>query len=67
MPRQKDFPIFKEMGYMIDPFTFTISDRLLGHKFGIGYELRSPGCFKENHGHLEFGESGQMRLKMSRV
>jgi Putative DNA-binding domain len=59
-----NFPIFKEMGYMIDPFTFTISDRLLGHSFGIGYELRAPGCFKANHGYLEFGHSGQMTLKM---
>lgn len=60
----KNFPIFKEMGYMIEPFEFTISDRLLGHKFGIGYELRAPGCFKSNHGHLQFGESGQMTLQM---
>ena len=61
----ENFPIFKEMGYMIDPFYFTISDRLLGHRFGIGYELRAPGCFKQNHGYLEFAESGQMHLKMS--
>jgi hypothetical protein len=40
------------------------SDRLLGHKFGIGYQLRAPGCYKEAHGHLEFGESGQMKLRM---
>lgn len=59
-----NFPIFKEMSYMVDPFTFTISDRLLGHKFGIGYELRAPGCFKASHGHLEFGQSGQMTLDM---
>jgi hypothetical protein len=58
------FPIFKESGYLLDPFYFTISDRLLGHAFRIGYQLRAPGCFKENHGHLEFGESGQMRLIM---
>jgi hypothetical protein len=60
-----NFPIFKEMGYMLDPFYFTISQRLLGHKFGIGYQLRSPGCFKEKHGFLEFGESGQMKLVMA--
>lgn len=59
-----DFPIFKEMGYALDPFYFTISDRLLGHRYGIGYQLRAPGCFKESHGHLEFGESGQMKLRM---
>jgi hypothetical protein len=59
-----NFPIFKEMGYMIDPFAFTITARLLGHKFGIGYELRAPGCFKTAHGHLEFGPSGQMHLLM---
>ena len=52
-----NFPIFKEMGYMIKPFEFKISDRLLGHKFGIGYELRAPGCFKSNHGYLQFGEN----------
>ena len=59
-----NFPIFKEMGYILEPFYFTISDRLLGHRFGIGYQLRTPGCFKENHGYLEFGESGQMRLNI---
>ncbi len=59
-----NFPIFKEMGYAIDPFYFKISDRLLGHRFGIGYELRAPGCFKEKHGYLEFGQSGQMTLYM---
>jgi len=45
-----NFPIFKEMAYGLDPFYFTISDRLLGHRFGIGYQLRAPGCLKENHG-----------------
>jgi hypothetical protein len=59
-----NFPVFKEMKYGIDPFYFTISNRLLGHKFGIGYQLRAPGCFKENHGVLEFGQSGQMKLNM---
>lgn len=59
-----NFPIFKEMGYMIDPFTLTISVRLLGHRFGIGYELRALGCFKSAHGYLQFGESGQMTLHM---
>lgn len=59
-----NFPIFKEMSYGLDPFYFTISDRLLGHKFGIGYQVRAPGCFKENHGYLEFGQSGQMKLNM---
>jgi hypothetical protein len=59
-----NFPIFKESGYALDPFYFTISDRLLGHRFGIGYQLRAPGCFKESHGYLEFGQSGQMKLNM---
>ncbi len=58
----KQFPIFREMGYLLDPFYFTISDRLLGHRFGLGYEIRAPGCFREKHGFLEFGSSGQMRL-----
>jgi hypothetical protein len=60
----KNFPIFKEMGYFLDPFYFQISERLLGNKYGIGYQIRSPGCFKEKHGFLEFGESGQMKLIM---
>ncbi len=59
-----NFPIFKQMSYRLDPFRFTISNRQLGHRFGIGYELRAPGCFKENHGYLEFGQSGQMNLNM---
>jgi Putative DNA-binding domain len=59
-----NFPIYKEMSYALDPFYFTISDRLLGHRYGIGYQIRSPGCFKENHGYLEFGQSGQMKLNM---
>jgi Schlafen, AlbA_2 len=61
-----NFPIFKEMNYGLDPFYFTISDRLLGHRFGLGYQLRAPGCFKEKHGYLEFGQSGQMTLHMPR-
>jgi hypothetical protein len=61
-----NFPIYKEMSYGLDPFYFTISNRLLGHRFGLGYQLRAPGCFKENHGYLEFGPSGQMTLHMPR-
>jgi len=58
------FPVFKEMEVVLGPFTFTITDRLLGQKFALGYQIRSPGCFKENHGFLEIGESGQMNLRM---
>jgi hypothetical protein len=58
------YPIFKEMPLALKPFKFTISDRLLGQKLALGYEIRSPGCFKENHGHLEIGPSGQMQLRM---
>jgi hypothetical protein len=58
------YPIFKEMGIAIPPFYFKISDRLLGHRFGLGYQIRSPGCFKERNGFLEIGESGQMKLDM---
>jgi hypothetical protein len=61
----ENFPIFKESGFALTPFYFITSSRLLGHKFGIGYQLRAPGCFKESHGHLEFSEGGQMTLKMS--
>jgi hypothetical protein len=53
------------MAGLLEPFSFTIRDRLLGHRFGIGYQIRAPGCFNESHGHLEFGESGQMKLIMS--
>jgi hypothetical protein len=62
VPQQ--FPIFKEMKYMIDPLYFTISNRLLGHTANLGYELRAPGCFREKHGRLEFGDSGQMWLRI---
>jgi hypothetical protein len=58
------FPIFREVAGILEPFYFTVRDRLLGHSFGIGYQLRAPGCFKENHGHLEFGQSGQIKLIM---
>jgi Putative DNA-binding domain len=60
----KNFPVFREMSYALPPFSFTISNRLLGHRFGIGYQLRAPGCFKESHGFLYIGESGQMKLVM---
>ena len=59
------FPVFKEMKVVLGgPFTFTITDRLLGQKLALGYEIRSPGCFKVNHGFLEIGESGQMSFRM---
>jgi schlafen family protein len=58
------YPIFKEMPLAIGPFFFTISDRLLGQRFSLGYQIRAPGCFKENHGFLEIGQSGQMALRM---
>jgi hypothetical protein len=61
----EQFPIFREMAGALEPFYFKIRDRLLGHRFGIGYQVRAPGCFKESHGHLEFGASRQMRLIMS--
>jgi hypothetical protein len=58
------YPIFKEMALALGPFFFTISDRLLGQKLSLGYQICAPGCFKEDHGFLEFGESGQMHLHM---
>jgi hypothetical protein len=58
------FPVFKEMALALGPFTFQISDRLLGQKLSLGYQIRAPGCFKENHGFLEIGQSGQMQLRM---
>jgi Putative DNA-binding domain len=58
------YPIFKELKLALKPFYFTISNRLLGQKFSLGYAIRAPGCFKENHGFLEIGESGQMHLRM---
>jgi hypothetical protein len=58
------YPIFKEMPLALGPFFFTISERLLGQKFSLGYQIRAPGCFNENHGFLEIGASGQMALRM---
>jgi hypothetical protein len=58
------YPIFRELPLMLGPFRFTISDRLLGHKLSVGYQIRSPGCYKENHGFIELGQSGQMQLCM---
>jgi Schlafen, AlbA_2 len=57
-------PIFREMPIPLGIFAFTVSDRLLGQKLSLGYQVRSPGCFKENHGHIELGMSGQMFLRM---
>lgn len=58
------FPVFKEMPTALGPFYFNISSRLLGQKLSLSYEIRAPGCVKENHGFLEIGESGQMHLRM---
>jgi hypothetical protein len=58
------YPIFKEMPIGLGPFTFTIGNRLLGQRLSLGYQIRSPGCFKENHGFIELGGSGQMFLRM---
>ena len=58
------YPVFKEMALALGPFLFTISDRLLGQRLSLGYQVRAPGCFKENNGFLEIGQSGQMNLRM---
>jgi hypothetical protein len=58
------YPVFKEMPVALGPFTFTILNRLLGQRLALGYQIAAPGCFKQSHGHLEIGESGQMHLKM---
>ncbi|MGA7718670.1 MAG: ATP-binding protein [Bradyrhizobium sp.] len=58
------YPVFKEMSLALGPFHFKISDRLLGQKFALGYQIKAPGCLKESHGFLEIGESGQMHLRM---
>jgi hypothetical protein len=58
------YPIFREMPVSLGPFHFTISDRLLGQNLSLGYQIRAPGCFKESHGHIELGQSGQMWLRM---
>jgi hypothetical protein len=58
------YPVFKELALALGPFYFTISDRLLGQKLALGYQISAPGCFKQNHGFLEIGESGQMHLRM---
>jgi hypothetical protein len=56
------YPVFKEMALAPGPFQFTISNRLLGQSLTLGYQIRAPGCFKENHGFLNIGDSGQMHL-----
>jgi hypothetical protein len=58
------YPIFREMPLALGPFYFAISDRLLGQKLSLGYQIRSPGCFKESNGFLEVGHSGQIALRM---
>jgi hypothetical protein len=58
------YPIFKEMAFTLEPFYFTISNRLLGQSIHLGYQIRAPGCFKENHGFLEIGMIGEMHLRM---
>jgi hypothetical protein len=58
------FPVFKEMPIGLEPVHFTISNRLLGQKLSLGYQIRAPGCTKDNHGLLEIGPSGQMHLRM---
>lgn len=58
------YPVFKEMPLAIGPFTFSISNRLLGHRLSLGYQIAAPGCFIQKHGHLEIGQSGQMHLRM---
>jgi hypothetical protein len=58
------YPIFREMALALGPFFFTISNRLLGQKLSLGYQICSPGCFKENHGFIEVGQSGQITLRM---
>ena len=61
------YPVFKEMALALGPFYFTVSDRLLGQKLALGYQIRAPGCVKENHGFLEIGQSGQMHLELHPV
>jgi hypothetical protein len=58
------YPIFREMALALGPFYFTISNRLLGQTLSLGYQICSPGCFKENDGFLEVGQSGQIALRM---
>jgi len=58
------FPIFKEMPNELGMFSIRVKDRLLGQRLDIGYTIRSPGCFREAHGHLEVGARGQLRLQM---
>jgi predicted HTH transcriptional regulator len=58
------FPIFREMPCELGTFSFLISDRMLGQNLAFGYQIRSPGCFKEGHGTIEIGLSGQLFIKM---
>jgi hypothetical protein len=58
------YPVFKEMALALGPFCFTVTDRLLGQKLSLGYQIRAPGCIMENHGFIELGHSGQMHLRI---
>jgi hypothetical protein len=57
-------PVFKEMPTKLGSFAIRVKTRLLGSPLALGYVIRSPGCFKEAHGHIETGQSGQLHLKM---
>jgi hypothetical protein len=58
------FPIFRELPSPLGTFSFLISNRILGQNLTLGYQVRSPGCFKEAHGTIEIGLNGQLFIRM---
>jgi hypothetical protein len=60
------FPIFREMPRTLHPFRFTIHQRLLAAplKLDLGYQIRAPGCFKENYGSIDIDQSGRLAIRM---
>jgi hypothetical protein len=60
------YPIFREAPLMLGPFHFSICHRLLAYplQLQIGYEIRAPGCFKENRGTIDIDQGGRMALRI---
>jgi Putative DNA-binding domain len=61
------FPIFREVPMALTPFHFTVHQHLLQTaplKLALGYQIRAPGCFKENYGSIDIDQSGRMVIRM---
>jgi schlafen family protein len=60
------YPIFREQPLILGPVYFSINERLIAYplKLTLGYQIRAPGCFKENHGTIDIDQSGRMSIRM---